>query len=127
MKILQDKDNFLTNRKEVKVIVEAEKNPSYEDAEKVISKQFNVKENIVVKKVKGKFGRKTFLISAFIYNSNEDKERFEPKDKKEEQEKEQQKEVKKEVKEDKKEEQENKKAEKKEEKPKKNIKEEEKK
>jgi len=80
MEILEDKDNFLFNRKEVKIVVKAEKNPGFEEAGKIISEQFKAdKENFVVKEVQGKFGRKTFLISAFIYKSKEDKEKYEPK------------------------------------------------
>ena len=84
-KTIEDKENFLFNRKEVKIIVKAEKNPSYKEAENSISEQFKTnKENIVIKHVKGKFGRNTFLISAFIYKTAEDKEKFEPKKKQEE-------------------------------------------
>ena len=82
MNIVEDKDNFLFNRKEVKVIVEAEKNPSYEEASSIVSEQFkSEKDNVLIKEVKGKFGRNTFLISAFIYKTKEDKEKFEPKKK----------------------------------------------
>ncbi len=85
MQILEDKENFLMNRREMRVVVEAEKNPSYEQATNMISQEFKAdKENIVIKQVKGKFGRNTFLISAFIYKTKEDKERFEPKKKEEE-------------------------------------------
>ena len=80
MEILQDKDNFLFNRKEIKLIVEAEKSPSFEEASEVVSKEFKAeKDNILVKEVRGKFGRNTFLISAFVYKTKEDKEKFEPK------------------------------------------------
>jgi len=82
MKIIEEKDNFLMNRKEVKVVVEAGKNPSYDEALNLISEKFKiVPELVVIKSVKGKFGRNTFLISAFIYKSKEDKERFERKKK----------------------------------------------
>ncbi len=82
MEVLQDKDNFLTNRKEIKVVVDSEKNPTYDEAKDIVINEFNAdKENVVVKKIKGKFGRDTFLISAFIYKSKEDKEYFEPKSK----------------------------------------------
>lgn len=80
MRVLEEKENFLTNRKEIKIIAEADKNPTFQEAENLIVKEFKSdKENIVVKGVKGKFGRNTFLISAFIYKSKEDKEMFEPK------------------------------------------------
>tara|TARA_Y100000310_G_C20609258_1_gene777158 strand:- start:519 stop:941 length:423 start_codon:yes stop_codon:yes gene_type:complete len=80
VEILEQKENFLTNRKEIKIIVEAEKNPTYEEASKIITEEFKAdSELVIVKKIKGKFGTNTFLISCFIYNSKEDKENFEKK------------------------------------------------
>jgi len=82
MEIIEDLDNEVLKRKQVKVIVEAEKNPTINEAMDIISREFKVdKDKIVIKLVKGKFGRKTFLIHAFIYNSKEDKEKIEPKKK----------------------------------------------
>ena len=82
MEILEDKENPLFNRKEVKFIVQAEKNPRYDEAANIVSEQFKAeKDNIVVKLVQGKFGIDTFLVSAFIYKTKEDKEKFEPKKK----------------------------------------------
>lgn len=80
MKIIEDKNNSLLRRREVKVIIESEKNPSMQDAGKLISEHFKCKEeNILIKQIKGKFGRNTFLISANLYNSKEEKEKTEPK------------------------------------------------
>ena len=80
--ILENKENSLMNRKEVKIVVEAEKNPSYDEALNVIAKKVGGNaDTIVIKAVKGKFGRNTFLISSFIYKNKEDKEKFEPKKK----------------------------------------------
>ena len=82
MEILQDKDNFLFNRKEIKLIVEAEKSPSFEEASDILSENFKSdKDTIVIKGVRGKFGRNTFLISGFIYKTKDDKDKFEPKKK----------------------------------------------
>lgn len=82
MKVLSNKENILLNRNEVKIIVEAEKNPSYDEALVMLTKEFKaVPEAIAIHQVKGKFGRRTFLISAFVYKSQEDKEKFEPKKK----------------------------------------------
>ncbi len=83
MKTVQNKDNLLFNRKEIKVIVDAEKNPSFPEAEKIISEEFKTSPGTVyVKGIKGKFGRNTFLIRANIYKTQEDKERTEPDSKK---------------------------------------------
>jgi len=82
MQIIEEKQNTLFKRKELKILVETSVTPSINEAEKIISDKFSSPiENIKVDKVKGKFGRKTFLIDAKIYNSLEDKERIEPKKK----------------------------------------------
>lgn len=88
MKIIADKDNPILNRKEVKVIVEANKNPSFEEAAKLLTQQFKANEKaIAIKGVWGKFGRNTFLIQANIYKTEEDKNKTEPKSKKKKEEK----------------------------------------
>lgn len=84
-KILEQKENHLFKRKEIKIIVESPISPSIKDAEKIVSEKFSGnEESIKIKKVGGKFGRNTFLISANIYQSKEDKEKTEkkPKEKK---------------------------------------------
>ena len=89
MRILAEKDNFLFDRKEVKVVVDAEKNPSFQEAENIISEHFKAdKDLIVIKQIKGKFGRRSFLIISFIYKSVQDKERIERKKGKKEEKKE---------------------------------------
>lgn len=80
--IMKDSKNELLKRREIKLVVANEKNPGFANAMKIISEQFKADEkNIVVKEVKSKFGRDTFLIDALIYDSPEDKERIEPKKK----------------------------------------------
>jgi len=82
MKIIEEKQNQFLKRKEIKVIMEAEKNPTIQEATKIVAEQFKAEEeNIIVRQVKGKFGRNTFLISANIYNNKEAKEQIEPKKK----------------------------------------------
>lgn len=82
MNIIKDLRNDLLKRKEIKIVVDAEKNPGYDNAMKLIAEQFKAKEDVVVvREVKSKFGRNTFLIEAFIYDSIEDKARIEPKKK----------------------------------------------
>lgn len=85
MKVLEETENKLLNRKEVKIIVEAAKNPSLPDASKILAEKFKSSEELIaVNGVKGKFGRSTFLISGNIYKTKEDKEQVEqkPKEKK---------------------------------------------
>jgi len=80
--IIENKDNFLLKRNEVKLKVEQLVNPSYEEAVKLIEENFKAeKDNIVIKSIKGRFGTNSFVISAFIYKTKEDKEIFEPKKK----------------------------------------------
>ena len=77
---IKDFKNELLGRRELKVVAEAEKNPGFANAAKIIADEFKAKEDlIVVKEVKSKFGRNTFLIDALIYYSAEDKEKVEPK------------------------------------------------
>ena len=83
MKIIEDKQNDLLNRREIKIVVEASKNPSFPEALKIISEHFKVSEELIaVYEIKGKFGRDTFLISSSIYNSKEDKNKTEKQKKK---------------------------------------------
>lgn len=85
MEVLRDFQNDLFNRREVRIVVEAEKNPSYVDATKILIDQFKGSEDvIVIDKIKGMFGRNTFLITGSIYKTKEDKEKTEPKSKKKE-------------------------------------------
>lgn len=82
MKILTDTKNALLKRREIKIVVEASGNPGFEQARKIVVDKCKAsEENIVVNNVKGKFGRDTFLIDAFVYDSVKDKETIEPKPK----------------------------------------------
>jgi len=86
MQILKDTKNDLFKRREIKIILPSEKTPSYAEVSKLLSEKFSSgEENIVISKVKGRFGAKTSLVEASIYDSKEDKEKTErkPKEKKE--------------------------------------------
>jgi len=83
-KILNEKENPLFSRKEIQVSVEAEITPSHLNVEKLISEKFSIPvEKIKIKKISGKFGSKTFIITANIYSSKEDKNKIESEKKKE--------------------------------------------
>ena len=72
--IIEEKENSLFKRKEVKFTIDAEITPSHADARKIISENFSTsEENIRIKNILGKFGSKTFTISANIYVSEQDK------------------------------------------------------
>ena len=80
MKTIKDTENKLLKRREIQIVIEASKNPGFVEAQRMIAEQFKAKEDvIVIKKVKGKFGRNTFLVESMIYNSLKDKEMFEQK------------------------------------------------
>lgn len=83
MEILSQLRNEIFKRNHVKLLVDAGKNPTLNEASEIVAKEFNAgKEKISIQNVKGKFGRDTFLISAFIYDSEEEKNSIEPKSKK---------------------------------------------
>jgi ribosomal protein S24E len=75
MKVKKDFKNELLNRREVEVIVTADKTPSFADMAKKLAEHFKAHEdNIMMEKVGGKFGRSTFLVKACIYDNKELKE-----------------------------------------------------
>jgi len=77
--LLEKKENPLFNRKEIKAYVEAEITPSLINVKKLISEKFSTSpENIKIKNILGKFGSKTFRITANIYDSKKDKDNIEP-------------------------------------------------
>jgi len=72
--IIEEKENPLFNRKEIKFSIDAEITPSHVDTRKIISEKFSTpEENIRIKNILGKFGSKTFTISTNIYASEQDK------------------------------------------------------
>ena len=79
---MKDVKNLLLKRRELKVLLEAPSNPGFANSTKMIADQFKASEDvIIVKEIKSKFGRNTFLIDAFIYDSAADKKMIEPKPK----------------------------------------------
>ena len=81
--IIEERENPLFKRKEIKLSVDAEVTPSHADARKIISEKFSTnEENIRIKNILGKFGSKTFTISTNIYVSEQDKLDTEGKSKK---------------------------------------------
>ncbi|VVB82116.1 Ribosomal protein S24e [uncultured archaeon] len=81
--IIHQRENPILKRKEVEIKVELEITPKTSEAEEIISKKFSSSiENVRIKKIKGKFGSKNFVIIANIYHSKEDKDKIEPKSKK---------------------------------------------
>lgn len=84
LKITEEKENALFNRKEIKGFIDSEVVPSRIETSKILSEKFKVPwENIKIKKIIGKFGSKTFSVEANIYSSEQDKDSIELKKKKE--------------------------------------------
>lgn len=82
IKIITEKENKLFGRKEFDLELESNSHPSREEVKKLISEKLSSpEENIVVKKIDSKFGSNTFLIRTFVYNSEEEKNKTEPKPK----------------------------------------------
>jgi ribosomal protein S24E len=83
IQIFRQKENPLFQRKEVKIIAKSQSNPSFADAEKIVSETFKTNpENIKILGIDGKFGRDTFMITSNIYKTQEDKDKIEKKPKK---------------------------------------------
>jgi len=82
MKTIKNFRNDLLKRNEVKVVMSAGKNPGLVTASKDIAEHLKTKEeNVVVRELKSSFGRDTFLIDAFVYDSVMEKEKIEQKKK----------------------------------------------
>ena len=83
LKILEEKNNQLFRRKEIKASLESEITPSRIHILELLSKKFETpKENIKIKGIKSNFGVKKFNIEASIYHSKDEKEIVELKKKK---------------------------------------------
>lgn len=73
MQIQKETRNEMFKRKEIAIILEADKNPSFPEIKTKLSEKFSCPEEVIdLYNIKGKFGRKTFLIKAFIYDSKAD-------------------------------------------------------
>ncbi len=83
LKITEEKENKLFNRREIKGSLESNATPSRQDTSKLLAEKFSVPpENIKIKKITGKFGSRTFDIEANIYSSEQEKDSIELKKKK---------------------------------------------
>jgi len=82
--IINEKKNPVFDRKEIEVSVHMDISPKIKEAEELIGKEFSANpENVKIKKVKGRFGSRSFVITANIYSSKEEKDKIETKTKKE--------------------------------------------
>ena len=84
LKITNQTENKLFNRKEIQAEIKSDSTPNKTEVLKLLGKEtYAPEQNIQIKGIHGKFGSKTFIITANIYASKEDKEKTEQKSKKE--------------------------------------------
>jgi len=80
MKILNERKNPAFDRREIEVEGILDVTPKIKEAEELIGKEFSANpENVKIKKIKGRFGSKNFVITANIYSSKEEKDKIETK------------------------------------------------
>ena len=81
--VLSQKKNPLLKREEIEVNAVMNVSPKIKEAEELIGKEFSTNpENVKIKKIKGRFGSRNFIITANLYSSQEEKEKTETKTKK---------------------------------------------
>ncbi|HKL24208.1 MAG TPA: hypothetical protein VJ912_02650 [Candidatus Nanoarchaeia archaeon] len=84
IKILNENENPLFNRKEIKGKIKTESSPKREEVIEALSKKYSTDvDNVKIKGIKGSFGSSEFEIKANIYSSKEERDTVENKKKKE--------------------------------------------
>jgi ribosomal protein S24E len=82
--LISKKENPMFNRQEAELSIEINVTPKISEAEEMVAKEFSTNaENVKIRKIKGRFGSRKFIITANIYNSKEEKDQIESKNKKE--------------------------------------------
>src|SRR3989344_1230753 len=83
MEITKEFRNDLLKRKEISLILEADKNPRFDEMKKQIAEHFKKHEDVIdVYNINGSFGSSEFKIDAYIYDSLDDLKKAERKTKK---------------------------------------------
>ena len=73
MDVVKNIRNELFRRNELVLKLDSEKNPGFDEAKKKLSEELKKNEdNIDVYRIKGNFGRNSFVISANVYDSKKD-------------------------------------------------------
>jgi len=73
-KILKQHKNPLLHREEILISIESESSPSFEEVKKHMGKNEDL---VIIKRVKGNFGAKSFNAEVFVYDSKEAKDKVE--------------------------------------------------
>ena len=82
-KLIEEKENPLFKRREIEFSVNVNITPSNAEVGKFISEKFSAPlETIKIKKISGRFGSHSFIVTTNVYASKEDKESIERKSKK---------------------------------------------
>ena len=82
MNITKETENKLLKRRELEAFLESYSNPGIEAVTKQIAQKFKTDDNlVVVKKLESLFGARKFIVEAYVYNSEADKTKIEPKKK----------------------------------------------
>ena len=75
----KNEHNILLNRHEIRFIAKAGKTPTFAEVTKLAAEQAKKpEENMHIETIKGKFGRESFLVKAYAYESKEDREKNHP-------------------------------------------------
>ena|SRR3989344_439748 len=84
MKIIEEKQNLLFNRKEIVFEISSMSTPSRVETEKLISEKFSAKPEVFkIKNIQAKFGSKIFRVFVNLYSSKKERDMIEFKTKKE--------------------------------------------
>jgi len=80
MNIITDIKNDLLKRREIVVELTLAKTPSFVEMQQQLSEKLKAaSEVIAVKSITGGFGNSSFDVEAYVYSSEADKKKFEPK------------------------------------------------
>ncbi len=84
IKIVNEKQNDLFNRKEIDGVINSNTTPSNDEVLKILTEKFKVpEENIKIKGIYGRFGSHNFEIVANVYSTSEERNKTEQKTKQE--------------------------------------------
>ena len=82
MKIISETKNSLLKRREIKASLESQTNPGFKGVSDATVQHFKVSaEQVVVREVNNGFGKHSYVVSCFVYDSPEFKESIEQKPK----------------------------------------------
>ncbi|MBS3070957.1 hypothetical protein J4407_01500 [Candidatus Pacearchaeota archaeon] len=85
VKVIQERENPLFSRKEIILEIKKETIPNQKEIKAVVSEKYSSSpDKIKIRKIKTKFGSKSFTVDVFVYNSANEKTDIELKKKRDE-------------------------------------------